>query len=519
MGLVRQTFRHTAVYSMGFMLGRLVGFVMLPFYAHVFEAQGYGVIALIDASLGLLVIAFSGGFQGAILRIYHEEGEKRGGAVIGTAMAMTAGLAAIAVVLPWIFSGPLSRVLLGDAQYAILLRLSLISFFIDVIGQSASAHLVIRQQSIWYSGIGLLRLFFALSVNIWLVFGLQLGLEGVFIGTVLSALLSTAFYVVLAARGSSLRVERSVARKLTHYQLPILPGDLIAFASRQAERYLVRFMIDIRAAGVLEMAYKFPPLLNMLVTLPFLKAWNSKCIQLAETTQDAPSVIGSMFTKYYFTVVSLGVLLALGIGDVLKILTPPDFWPAASIARVEILTTIASGANSFLLFGLVYRKRTGVISTLRAAAAIVKVPLALALITSFQLRGAAYSALVVEILFTASVLHMSQKTYRVQYEYGKLALISVYAAFVYLAVSLVRVPERVEASAFGHALTRVFSTIVGWFDFQGERAARFATMLTDREPYMTALVINIILAGTMFALAVYASYRSRNAQARSAGAS
>ena len=322
LSLTRQTFRHTAVYSIGNMLSRLIGFVMLPFYANVFEAQGYGVIALIDASLGLLVIAFSGGFQNAIIRIYHEEGAPRGGIVVGTAIAITGALAGAVIVLPWAFSTPLSRILLGSVDYADLLQLSLLSFAIDVVGQSASAYLVIRQQSIIYSAIGLLRLFVALGLNIWLVFGVGMGLKGVFVSTLVASSVSTALFLVVASRNGKLGLDRKVARKIADYQLPILPGDLIAFASRQTERYLVRFLIDIRAAGILEMAYKFPPLINMLVTIPFLKAWNTKCIELAETDAGASVAIGAMFTKFYLTLVVFGVLLAVGVGDVLKFSHP-----------------------------------------------------------------------------------------------------------------------------------------------------------------------------------------------------
>ena len=46
---------------------------MLPFYAHIFQAEGYGVLAMIETSLGVLTILLAGGFQTAILRIYHEQ--------------------------------------------------------------------------------------------------------------------------------------------------------------------------------------------------------------------------------------------------------------------------------------------------------------------------------------------------------------------------------------------------------------------------------------------------------------
>lgn len=63
MGLGRQIFKHTIIYSMATVIGRLASFLMLPFYAYIFQAEGYGVIAMIDTSLGFLTILLTGVFK------------------------------------------------------------------------------------------------------------------------------------------------------------------------------------------------------------------------------------------------------------------------------------------------------------------------------------------------------------------------------------------------------------------------------------------------------------------------
>ena len=53
-GIVRETFRHAAVYSGATVIGRLIGFIMLPFYAPILRDLGYCVIDIFDATLVLL---------------------------------------------------------------------------------------------------------------------------------------------------------------------------------------------------------------------------------------------------------------------------------------------------------------------------------------------------------------------------------------------------------------------------------------------------------------------------------
>ena len=146
MKLTRSVFRHTAVYSIATIIGKLSGFFMLPFYAHYFQTEGYGIIAMIEASLGVLTILLAGGMQTAILRIYHEKPEELKYSTLGTGLFLVWGLVIILSTFPILFSAPLSNIILDTPDYYILIILSLFSFIADVTGQSASTFLIIRIQ-------------------------------------------------------------------------------------------------------------------------------------------------------------------------------------------------------------------------------------------------------------------------------------------------------------------------------------------------------------------------------------
>ena len=501
MNLNREIFKHTAIYSFATVLGRLISFIMLPFYAHIFQAEGYGVIGMIDASLGLLAIIFASGFHVAILRIYHEESGETKGRVVSTAiwLVCVGGLAAISI--PMVFSPQLSRVLLGGEQYTVLLLLSLMTFLIDVGGQSASTVLIINQRSILYSAVNLIRLAVGLSLNIWLVLILGVGLIGVFITSLVMALIASSLFLFVAIRTHGIGYDKQIARKLLKFQLPLLPGDIISFLSRQAERYLIRFIIDLRSVGILEMAYKFPPLLNLFVTMPFTQAWRTKSIEIAEHDQEAPQIIGRMFTNYFFIMVFAGLVLALTIADLLKIMTPPEFWGAARIAKIEIITTIIAGANSFLVFGLVYRKKTNMISTVKASMALVKVPLSFVMIFGFQLYGAAYSALVVEGITTLALLNRSQKHYRIDYEYAKLLTIGSYGFLIYLLVANGSVTQLFDLASMRQLTTELARHFIGLAPLTGQQTAKLLEIMLNRQDSLISLIINIS-SSLLFLIAV-----------------
>src|SRR5690606_12224276 len=134
--------------------------------------------------------------------------------------------------------------------------------------------------------------------------------------------------------------------------------------------------------GVLEMAYKFPSLLLLLIHTPLMQSWNTERIRIAQQgNADAPQKIGDMFTLSLYLLTAGGLLIALCIGDVLVLLTPEDFWEAKRIAQVECLTIVISSVMYHSNFGYMYQKDSKAWATLTAGTSILKIGLSFLFIT------------------------------------------------------------------------------------------------------------------------------------------
>lgn len=408
------------------MLGKAVGFLMLPFYAHALGDTGYGVIGLVDASLNFLTSLLSYGIAGGILRFYHEEALARKGAVVSTAVLLL-WLVGTPLVLVLCALGPhLSWVLLSSGDHAFILALALAGFLVDTTSQAAAAYLVIRQRSVLFSVLNLVKLGVGLTLNILFIVVWNWGLLGFFTSSLVSACVAGAFFHWTALHNCGLRFDRAIARRIILFELPMVPGHMVSFASRQAERLLLRFLIGIKSVGILEMAYKFPTLIPMLITEPFFRSWQTKRTETAEEP-DAPAVMGRVFVQYSFILLGATTLLAATVKEVIVLLTPPEFWAAGSIARIEILTNLVLGIYYYVFFGLFYTKRTGTISFIRSCTAIGKIPLSVLLIWCWGLRGAAYSALAAAVLQTLWAGLLSQRAYPIVFEWRKLCLMAALA--------------------------------------------------------------------------------------------
>jgi len=495
MGLTRDIFKDTAIYSSGMILGKLAGFILLPFYAHIFNTEGYGILGMVETGTGFLQVLFAKGFSSGIIRIYHEEEASSKGTVLTTAIWMVWIIGLLIIPLPLIFSPQISSVILGNPGHANIIRLAIIGLLFEMSGICASTYLLIHRKAIYYSAAGLVNLFLGILLNIWLVIILGYGLYGVFIASLINAVFMYLVFHWPVIRRYGWSFDRDIAKKLMRFQLPLLPGDTISFLSRQMERILVRFLIGLKSLGVLEMAYKFPPLLNMFITLPFLRSWRTKSIEIGHQ-DDAPLLIGQMFTRYYFLMVLCGLVMAVTIHDVIVLLTPPGFWAASSIAKIEIITTILAGSISSFEFGLVYMKRTKTLSMIVSFSSLLKIVISYFMISLLGLSGAAYSACICAFIQLCFVAYYSQRSYRVLWETRKIALITCTAVVLAIVIHHIRYDEFFPAIYICDNISPVLidylnTTVIGTW-----KSGKLLSMFQTKQLHIISLLFNSMFACT-----------------------
>ncbi len=431
----KDTMKHAAVYSAAAMMGRLIGFLMLPFYAHVLHNTGYGIIGMLDMGLAFLVSLLAWGMQGAIIRLYHDEPDPtRKPAIVSTGVLII-GTVSLGLAIPiMFFAKPISSVLLDDAGLSRLLLMALWAFVFDMTGQGASAWLLIKRKSVFFATVNLMRLVLGLSLNIWLILIRDMGLDGYFISSLVTNMFSSTILVSVAIKDCGYKYDKEISLRIRKYMLPLVPGALVSFVSRQAERVLVKFQINMDSVGILEMGYKFPILLAQLITTPYMDSWNTKRFEIADEP-GAPDQIGRMFTYYLFLMVFAGLAMAVVIKPVLIVLTPPEFHLSYRIARVEIVTLILQGSYYHLSFGIYYAKHTGLITKIRSVMSVLKVTLSWFFISTWGIYGAAMSAAVVGLLALILTYVLAQRRYRLILEWKKLATIVGFGIGLFLLLT------------------------------------------------------------------------------------
>jgi hypothetical protein len=199
-----------------------------------------------------------------------------------------------------------------------------------------------------------------------------------------------------------------------------------------------------------------------------------------------------MFTKYFFALAFFGLLLAVNVDNLIVVLTPPEFWQATRIARLDVATTVLAGVSSYLALGLLYQKRTKRLGGIRFIAAPAKIVLAFLFIYFLGLGGAAYAALLVETGLVVWIGVTAQKTFPIGLEYRKLLVIATTA----ILMDRVLHGMTYERYAFAELLNRCFDASIAWVlsIFPEQSAARLQQLILSGADRILASMLNTLFS-------------------------
>lgn len=391
---LRSTVKHGLIYSIGVILSRLVGFVMIPIYTRVLRPEDYGVLEILSLTTDVVTMLAGFGIGLAVIRTlstYDKEDERR---LVGStaALLLATGFFAIAVV-GLTFSDEVALLLLGAGAVddgGGLVRLTVLGMAFGSTLEVPMAMLRARQDSRMVVSIGMTRLLISLTLNIVLVVKLRLGVTGVLWSTLLTSIVMGGWLTARLVRDTGLRFSTSVARQLVAFGAPLAVWNLASFTMHYSDRYFLRSYGTFDDVGLYSLSYKLAMLLPLLVVGPFSDIWIPKSLEIERTEGPSAKRILPVILGYYnVLLVTVALGIALFAGDLIRLVTGPAYHPAAKPVPLLVFAMVFFGYRAIAQMGALIRGRSDLIAGATAAAALTALALNYVLIPRFGIMGAA----------------------------------------------------------------------------------------------------------------------------------
>lgn len=383
---VKELFKNTGIFAIGNIGGKLLSFIIVPFYTYILTTEEYGRIDLLATIISLaLPITTLLIHESAIRFLPTNEIDKKQ-AISNCFVVFIYGTIVVTAFFPLLNS------IFRFGTLALIFYFVLILYtFNDIFGNCLKA----IGKTVLFSAYGLTNTLAFLLLNVCFVLILQKGIWGYFLSMLISQSISAVIVFFGAGILQNVRIS-SVSKKtlnvLLRYSLPLIPNSLLWWIMTAGDKFIINFFLGDSANGIYSLSLKIPTILSLLFSI-FSSAWQLSSIK--ESTSEDRSVFYSMVYRYLWVILAIGSsLLLVVIYPTFRYVLSSNYFNGWKYVGLLIVGTMISCLGTFLGMAYIVSKNTkwSPISTLFGA--IVNVLLNVLLVVPMQLYGVVIGTIV-----------------------------------------------------------------------------------------------------------------------------
>ena len=433
-------FKHSSIYAVGNIVNRLGAFILLPVYTNYLTVGEYGRLELFYVVMSIASGFLAIGMAHATLRFYFEYKDQKdrhtsvSTNLIGSFVVTTAGIIVLAF-----FSENISTFVFEDASLKIGLYLIFATLVFELSSQICLAYVRAIEYSMFFVIISVLKLTVQVSVNTYLVIFQDAGIIGVLFGNLCTVILGWLILTIFTIRRCGFNFEWEKFIPILRYCLPFLPATAMALIYGNASQYYLNYLVSVEALGLFALALKFSLIIEQLIGEPFSRSYGAFRYTIMDN--DDASELQAKIVKYLLVITAFFALcLTFFAEDVIRVMSEESFWPASKIIPIIMISSVLKILTYPAQTGILYAKKTIYFFYFSTVAAIVSVAGNYFLIGLIGLYGACLSLVLTDLVVLFLTSTVSQRYFRVDYEYKKLATIVILAVGTYL-LSRLYIPE------------------------------------------------------------------------------
>ena len=429
---IQTAVRHTAVYGLGSVLAKCIGFLMLPFYTHYLNPADYGLLEILDLSMSLFGMVLHMGIAPALLRSYgmaRTPEERRNTASTGFVFAAGTGILTFAALAPAVPA--VSRLIFGVGVPSVYLFLSFGSFILSYIANMPRTYLRAREASGAFTAIETAALVVTLGLNIYFIAFLKIGLMGILLSAIIVNVIQAVGLSAWMVRDAGLKFDGSILRRMAAFGLPLILSNVATFALNCSDRFFLQHLRSLEVVGVYAVGYKFAFMLNYLVIQPFYAMWQSRMYNIHDHPEH-PKIFDQIFVLYLAVLVYAALALSVLSPELVQVMAGAKFAAAAEVIPIVAFAYVVYGAGYYLQLGLYLTGNTKKIGVICIAAAALNLVLNYVLVSYFGMLGAAWATLLGFLAIAAGSHWLSQRAMPLSFGIKRVGGIALVGVVLYL---------------------------------------------------------------------------------------
>jgi O-antigen/teichoic acid export membrane protein len=431
---LRQTAKHTIIYSIGNISIKLAGLILMPLYNKYIPIAEYGMLGIVETTTVVLISILGLNMYVAVMRWFPAAktfAEQK--TIVSSAFFPTFIILIISGLVLFQFNSQFSELFFDSTDKKVYFNYMIGSVMLAIINTFATSLIRMKEKSGYFTIVSVTSLIITISLNIYLTAVLRWGVEGILLSQLIGYVVQFLLFSPMLIKHLTIKIDSKILKEMLIYSFPLVIAGLSAQFLNVGDRYLIPEFLGYAYLGIYSVGYKISGVISAFIISSFQLGF----LPVAFKMFDKPEA-KNFFIKVltYFTLILL--ISALGISlfsnELLLLLAPynEEYRLGASYIPFIAFSLVFKGMEYVILLGLHYTKKTKYSPLILLMGAILNISLNLLLITHLKLYGVAISTVISGGCVTYFYYRFSNKHYPVKYEWGRILKIFLIAISLYL---------------------------------------------------------------------------------------
>jgi O-antigen/teichoic acid export membrane protein len=477
---IKQLAGQTAIYGLSSIIGRMIGYLLIPLYTRVFIPSEYGISNELYAYSSLLLVLITYGMETAFFRFSAMEKDNR--KVYSTALISLLASTVLFLIIALIVARPMAGLIRHSDHVEYIIWFALI-VSMDALTAIPFAYLRAVNKAKRFATIKLLNIFFYIGLNLFfLLLCPYLIKKGLFTGIInhiynkeigvgyifISNLIASALTIVLLLPeyiGITYSFDRILWKRMMRYALPLLIVGFAGIINETMDRIFLRFLLPEKIAmaqvGIYGACYK----ISLIMTI-FIQAFRFAAdpFFFAKAREQNAKQIYADVMKYFVIICSFIFLIVTLYIDVIKYFVGEKYYEGLPIVPILLIANMCLGIYYNLSIWYKLTDKTSFGAYISIIGAIITTVLNILLIPIIGYMGSAWATLICYASMMVLSFIYGQRHYYVHYKMKKILGYMLLSLALFFMSKYIHFETRFLQYIFNTILLLIFTAVVYYFE-------------------------------------------------------
>jgi O-antigen/teichoic acid export membrane protein len=248
----------------------------------------------------------------------------------------------------------------------------------------------IQRMPILFVSINLSKLVLQLSLNVWFIVYLKLGITGVVLSGIISSALYASGLTLYSIYFNGIACDMPLARRMLVFSWPLWLSSLASLYIYSSNRYFIRLFSSMDQVGYYELAARFAALLGVVIWQPISQFWDVERFRYYQQP-NARAIFASVFEFASMLLFAGALGISIFSDPAIRFMSAPAFHEAVWLVPLLALGWLFGYLTLFTNFSFLVTEKTVLISRNHYVTVALITALNFLLIPRFGYLGAGYA--------------------------------------------------------------------------------------------------------------------------------